>query len=129
MLPLPFRFPVSSKARMAHVTVLLGGSLRQLHPEARNGEIEVSIDGPLTIGEFLERTHVPTDQARMLMLNHRRAGLDTVVRPGDRLAVFPPSLAFNMYVALSFAHGGNRGKGRASSSSGVVGDADPNPGE
>jgi hypothetical protein len=114
---------------MAHVTLLLGGSLRQLHPEARNGEIEVPIDDPLTITEFLERTNVPTDQARMLMLNHKRADLDAVVRPGDRLAVFPPSLAFNMYVALSFAHGGNGGKGRASSSSEVVGDADPNPGE
>jgi hypothetical protein len=114
---------------MAHVTLLLGGSLRQLHPEARNGEIEVPIDDPLTITEFLERTNVPTDQARMLMLNHKRADLDAVVRPGDRLAVFSPSLAFNMYVALSFAHGGNGGKGRASSSSEVVGDADPNPGE
>jgi molybdopterin converting factor small subunit len=114
---------------MAHVTVLLGGSLRQLHPEARNGEIEVPVDGPLTIGEFLGRTNVPTDQARMLMLNHRRADLDTVVRPGDRLAVFPPSLAFNMYVALSFAHGKKGAERRASSSSEVVRDADPNPGE
>lgn len=129
MLPLPFRFPVSTKPRMAHVTVLLGGSLRQLHPEARDGEIEVPIDGPLTITEFLERTNVPTDQARMLMLNHRRADLDTVVRPGDRLAVFPPSLAFNMYVALSFAHGGKKNENPKAPSSKVVTDADPNPGE
>jgi len=114
---------------MAHVTVLLGGSLRALHPEARDGEMKIAVDGPLRIDEFLERTNIPADQARMLMLNHRRASLDTVVRPGDRLAVFPPSLAFNMYVALSFAHGGKRKEGPADSSQGVVTDDDPNSGQ
>jgi len=93
---------------MPLVNVLLGGSLRQLHPEARDGWIEVSIDGPLRIEDFLGRTNVPTDQARMLMLNHRKADLDTLVQPGDRLAVFPPALAFNMYVAMSFTHGGKK---------------------
>lgn len=93
---------------MSHVNVLLGGSLRQLHPEARDGWIEIAIDGPLTIEDFLERTNVAADQARMLMLNHRKADLDTVVEPGDRLAVFPPALAFNMYVALSFARDGKK---------------------
>jgi molybdopterin converting factor small subunit len=112
---------------MSHVTVLLGGSLRALHPEARDGVIAVATEGPIRIEEFLQRTNVPTDQARMLMLNHSRADLDTVVRPGDRLAVFPPALAFNMYVALSFAHGGKKGEIRTSSSSGVESDADPDP--
>ena len=110
---------------MSYVTVLLGGSLRALHPEARDGEFEVAVDGPLRIEEFLERTNVPTDQARMLMLNHRKADLDTEVQPGDRLAVFPPSLAFNMYVALELAHSGQTEEDIAAASTETTGHGDP----
>ena len=102
--------------------------MRALHPEAREGWIDVAIDDPLRIEDFLGRTNVPTDQARMLMLNHRRADLDTVVQPGDRLAVFPPALAFNMYVALSFAHK-KSGQDGANPLPEAVTNGDQNPGE
>jgi hypothetical protein len=114
---------------MAHVTVLLGGSLRALHPEARTGEIEIVLDDPVQLDEFLALAEIPEDQAAILMLNHRRALLDTVIQPGDRLAVFPPSLAFNLYVASGFAHGGTREKGPAGAVPGRVSDDDTNPGE
>ena len=88
------------------VTILLGASLRRLHPESRTGEIQVEVSAPLSVTELLGLANIPTDRARVLLLNHKKAYLDSVVRPGDRLAVFPPELAFNMYVALELAHGG-----------------------
>lgn len=91
---------------MSDVTILLGGPLRHLHPDCRHGELQLPLEAPLRVAELLERIGVPAARARVLLLNHRKAYLDSLVRAGDRLAVFPPELAFNMYVALELAHDG-----------------------
>jgi molybdopterin converting factor small subunit len=92
--------------RPATVRVLLGGDLRH-HPGARGGELDAALETPVAARVLLARLGIAPERARILLLNHRGAGLDTVVRPGDRLAVFPPDLAFNLFVALELAHGGN----------------------
>jgi hypothetical protein len=89
---------------LSQVTLLLGASLRRLFPESRGGEVSIGVDGPLAVRELLEVVGIQPTQARILLLNHKKAYLDSVVHPGDRLAVFPPELAFNMYVALELAH-------------------------
>jgi len=38
----------------------------------------------------------------MIMVNGRGATLDTAVSEGDRVALFPPELAFNTFVSLGF---------------------------
>jgi sulfur carrier protein ThiS len=93
---------------MAYVTLFVGASLRKLHPELETGETRIEIRHAMTVAELLAEAGVPVERARVLLLNHRKAFLDSLVRPGDRLAVFPPELAFNMYVALELAHAGRR---------------------
>jgi hypothetical protein len=36
------------------------------------------------------------------LLNGRGVDFDSILSNGDRIALFPPEMAFNMYVALSF---------------------------
>jgi hypothetical protein len=38
----------------------------------------------------------------MILLNGRGANVDSGLNDGDRVALFPPEMAFNMYVAISF---------------------------
>ncbi|HEY6007107.1 MAG TPA: hypothetical protein VIU40_02215 [Geobacteraceae bacterium] len=95
--------------RTATVRVLLGGDLRH-HPGACAGEIAATLETPVAARVLLDRLGIAPERARILLLNHRRAGLDSVVHPGDRLAVFPPGLAFNLFVALELAHGERSGK-------------------
>ena len=45
---------------------------------------------------------VPLEEVKMVILNGKGVGLDTVLWNGDRVAFFPPEMAFNMYVAISF---------------------------
>ena len=113
---------------MSQVTLLLGASLRHLFPDSRSGEVSIGVDGPLAVREVLQVAGIQPTRARIVLLNHKKAYLDTVVRPGDRLAVFPPELAFNMYVALELAHNEAteaRVEGRAPTE--TEADGDPNP--
>jgi hypothetical protein len=87
------------------VRLLLGGSLRH-HPGAQCGELDVELAAPVTVREFLALVGVAVEQARIVFVNHKKAFLNTRVNPGDRVAVFPPELAFNLYVALEMAHHG-----------------------
>jgi molybdopterin converting factor small subunit len=91
----------------ATVRVLLGGDLRR-HPDARAGELTVTLEEPVAARALVARLGIAPERARILLLNHCKAGLDTIVRPGDRLAIFPPDLAFNLFVALELAHGKDR---------------------
>ena len=109
--------------------MLLGASLRHLYPEARGGEIKIDIDGPLRVTELLARVNIPPEKARILLLNHSKAFLDTIVKPGDRLAVFPPELAFNLYVALELAHSGQTEEDIAASTAQTAEDGDPDSGQ
>ena len=81
------------------------------------------------ISELLALVSIPPEKARILLLNHNKAYLDSIVRPGDRLAVFPPELAFNMYVALELAHSGQTEEDIAAAAARKTEDGDPDPGQ
>jgi hypothetical protein len=87
------------------VHLFLGGSLRH-HPGAQCGELDVDLAETVTVREFLSLAGVAVEQARIVFVNHKKAFLNSRVSPGDRVAVFPPELAFNLYVALEMAHHG-----------------------
>lgn len=99
----PEDFNLMPEAKTVHL--LLGGSLRH-HPGAQCGELDVELAAPVAMREFLTLSGVAVEQARIVFVNHRKAFLNSLVSPGDRVAVFPPELAFNLYVALEMAHHG-----------------------
>ena len=93
------------------VTVLLGGSLRH---EGGGGRQEFEMELPVAprIEDVLTGLGLPLDRVKMIMLNGRGATLETPVREGDRVALFPPELSFNTFVSLSFRKESVEGRGK-----------------
>ena len=87
---------------MATITVKLSASLRERVPTHDHGLLSVEVGPQATVGELIHSLGLSLDQVRMIMVNGKGDGPDRVLRDGDRVALFPPEVAFNMYVALSF---------------------------
>ena len=83
------------------ITVLLGGSLRH---EGVGGKQEFEIVLPLAsrVEDLLTRLGLPFERVKMIMVNGRGGSLTSPIRQGDRVALFPPELAFNTFVSLGF---------------------------
>jgi molybdopterin converting factor small subunit len=86
---------------MMRITVLLGGNLRN---EAGEGFQEFGFELRLgsQVEDLLSRLGLPQDRIKMIMVNGRGATLYTEISEGDRVALFPPELAFNTFVSLGF---------------------------
>jgi molybdopterin converting factor small subunit len=83
------------------VTILLGGPLRNEVEEKRQ-QFEVEIRLGFQVEDLLPRLGLPHDRIKMIMVNGRGATLYTEISEGDRVALFPPELAFNTFVSLGF---------------------------
>ena len=83
------------------ITVLLGGNLRN---EAGEGsqEFEFELLSGSQVEDLLPRLGLPQDRIKMIMVNGRGATMYTEISEGDRVALFPPELAFNTFVSLGF---------------------------
>jgi len=98
-----------------NVTVLLGGSLRH---EAGGGKQEFTVDVPpgSLVQDLLMLLDLPAERAKMIMVNGRGATLDTPIGEGNRVALFPPELAFNTFVSLGFRRESVEGRGKQGAS-------------
>ena len=83
------------------ITILLGGDLRN---EAGEGcqEFELELTSGSRVEDLLPRLGLPEDRIKMIMVNGRGATLYAEISEGDRVALFPPELAFNTFVSLGF---------------------------
>ena len=88
---------------MPTVTVKLGGSLRQFAADTREGLETLFLPEGARISDVISYMGIAPGEARVVLRNARSAGLDELLEEGDRVAVFPPELAFNLYVALCLA--------------------------
>ena len=88
---------------MMQVTIKLNASLRQ-HGRgvSNNGILLLEMEENVTAREVVQKLGIPLKKVRMIMLNGKGATLDSILNDGDRIALFPPEMAFNTYVALSF---------------------------
>jgi molybdopterin synthase sulfur carrier subunit len=60
-------------------------------PENREGNsCTTEIDEGSTVRELLDKMGLPEDLPKIVFLNGLHAKYDDVLKPGDRLAVFPP---------------------------------------
>ncbi len=87
---------------MAAITVRLFASLRKYSPGDPPGVIEMSVEEGLGIEEIVSKLDIPKDRVKMIMKNGRVAVFEDTVKEGDRIALFPPEVAFNLYMALNF---------------------------
>lgn len=72
---------------MAPVTVHLYASLRRHIGGAPS--VEIDVEPGQTVAEVLDRLGVPTDQTRIIFVNHRAADLSTVLQGDEQLRAFP----------------------------------------
>ncbi len=94
---------VLSEEELMQVTVKLNASLRQRQGGVSNdGTLLLEIEENATAREVLQKLGIPLEKVKMIILNGKGANFDSILNDGDRIALFPPEMAFNMYVALSF---------------------------
>ena len=85
------------------VTVKLHASLRPYgRRDSNDGLFPLETTEKATVRDIIRELGIPPEKVRMVILNGRGANVDHVLNDGDRLALFPPEMAFNMYVAISF---------------------------
>lgn len=83
------------------VTVLLGGSLRH-EGSSRKQQFSLEIPQGSRVNDLLTLLDLAADRVKMIMVNGRGATVDKAIDEGDRVALFPPELAFNTFVSLGF---------------------------
>ena len=67
-----------------------------------DGEIVLDLQDGAHITTAVEALGLKPEDVKLVMHNHRASPYDDELHDGDRLGLFPPQLAYNMYVALSF---------------------------
>jgi len=88
---------------MAPLTVRLFASLRKYAPETFDrGTGTVDIEEGSSISDIIAALDIPPDRVKMIMKNGIVASREDTTFPGDRVALFPPELAFNLYVAMNY---------------------------
>ena len=84
------------------ITVKVGGSLRKKVAGLKDGEIVLDLEPGSRISGAIQALGLKPSDVKLVIHNHRASPHDSMLADGDRLGLFPPELAYNMYVALSF---------------------------
>jgi molybdopterin converting factor small subunit len=71
------------------VEVYLYGSLGMSQGQSRKSQLQSALQAPTPLIEFLNRLDIPRDKVQLVMVNHRAVQREHVIRPGDRVALFP----------------------------------------
>ncbi len=91
------------RKKLMQVTVKLHASLRPYgRNDSDNGLFPLETTEKATVLEVMRQLGIPPERVRMILLNGRGVDSDSILSNGDRVALFPPEMAFNMYVAISF---------------------------
>ena len=81
---------------------LLTGGIAVWRMSHKRGEMQLTIPEGERISRILERLKLDLEDVRVIMVGGRPITDDAALSEGDRLALFPPALAFNNYVAINF---------------------------
>ena len=84
------------------ITVKLGGPLRKRMPGLPGGETTLDLEPGTRVSQVLTQLDLGGDAVRVIMLNGRPLSGDDQLAQGDRLAMWPREIAFNMYMATNF---------------------------
>ncbi len=73
------------------IDVALFAYLSKFQPDGASGRGARAFDVPdgATVGDVIEMLELP-DEPRVVFVNSKHATDDSVLSPGDRLAIFPP---------------------------------------
>jgi molybdopterin converting factor small subunit len=72
-----------------HTQIHLFGSLQKKMEDTFDLPIRFDHAGPMPLLDVLTRFNIPPGMVQLTMVNHKAVHKDTVIHPGDRVAVFP----------------------------------------
>jgi molybdopterin converting factor small subunit len=85
------------------ITIKLHASLRPYgKSDSKDGLFSLETSEMATVRGVILKLGIPPEKVRMILLNGRGVDSESILSNGDRIALFPPEMAFNMYVAISF---------------------------
>ncbi len=76
--------------------------MRQIIKGLKDGQKTLTLVQGARISDAFEALDLEVTAVRVIMLNGRPVHSDSELKEGDRLAIWPPELAFNKYVAINF---------------------------
>jgi len=69
--------------------IYLFGSLRK-NPEGKSKQpVSLPLDRPAALRDIFKKLRISFDRVQLAMVNHRATRKDTMIQPGDRVALFP----------------------------------------
>jgi hypothetical protein len=71
------------------IEVVLLGSLVKRFQEVSGHSKLLELQGPVPLPEVLKLLSIPPDKVQLAMVNHRAVAPDCLIRPGDRVTLFP----------------------------------------
>ncbi len=71
----------------SHISINLYATLRKYMPESAD---RFPIEPGVTVGDVVDRLAIPRKQAKLVFVNSVRSDLDTPLKGGERVGVFPP---------------------------------------
>ena len=75
------------------IEVHLFGSLKTTLVDSNNPLIQLRLKDPTPLRHVLESIKISSDTVQLAMVNHRAVSKETLIYPGDRLALFPREYA------------------------------------
>ena len=63
---------------------------RYLPNKVRQGSHMMELSDGTTVGELLQQLQIPPEEAKLAFVNGVHAGVDVVLREGNRVGIFPP---------------------------------------
>ena len=76
------------------IYVYLYGSLSKIIDRKPNRMMKIPLDGQAPLPSVLSGIGIPIEKVQLVMLNHKGVRLDVMIRPGDRVALFPREYPF-----------------------------------
>ena len=79
------------KSTCSGVQVRLYGSLRK---KVLEKQAEIQMDAPVSLPALIKSLGLPLSSIKMAMVNHKAVASDTMIHPGDSIALFPAEYPF-----------------------------------
>jgi len=73
----------------AYTELVLFGSLKKEMADVDEDSIRFELDDPTPLLEVLQTYEIPVNRVQLAMVNHGAVPKNSIIHPGDRLALFP----------------------------------------
>ncbi len=73
----------------AHTELVLFGSLKKETVDVIGDSIRFDLEDPVPLLEVLQTFEIPEKRVQLAMVNHSAVPKNSIIHPGDRLALFP----------------------------------------